>query len=294
MNNKIIITGGSGFIGRALSSGLITAGFEPVIVSRRASGEGAHSWEELPAVVNGAAGIINLAGENIASGLWTKSRMRRIRESRVRAGSAVAEAVRNCAEKPGFLIQASACGYYGNSGPETVDEQSPAGKTFLAEVCTEWENSTAETEAQGLRRCIARFGIVLGHGGFLEKYVLPFKFFLGGPFGSGNQYISWVHIDDVVSALVKMASDENMKGAYNVTAPEPVTNNELAAVTAKAMNRPCFFRVPAFALRLAAGRMADELFLGGQRAVPSVLLKNGFQFRCNYLKDAESRIFRFE
>lgn len=284
MNNNVIITGGTGFIGKMLSASLSDAGFTPVIISR--SQEGARQWGELGRLVGGAAGIVNLAGENIASGLWTKKRMQRIKDSRISAGTRVLAALQSCGEKPGFLIQASAAGFYGNSGDKVVDENSLPGSIFLSNVCEEWEASTKQAEALGIRRCVARFGIVLGPGGFLSKYTLPFKFFLGGPFGDGGQYVSWVHIEDAIRAVVKMAQDNRMKGAYNVTAPAPVTNNEFACITAKAMRRPCFLRLPAFVLRAAAGKMADELFLGGQRVMPDRLVKDGFVFNYNNCEDA--------
>lgn len=289
MNNNVVITGGTEFIGGMFSAALSSGGFTPVIISR--SQKGARQWEELGRILDGAAGIVNLAGENIASGLWTKERMKRIKESRINAGKRILAAIRGCAEKPGFLIQASAAGYYGNSGDDAVDESSPQGDTFLSEVCEAWEASTKQVEDIGVRRCVARFGIVLGQGGFLSKYTLPFKFFLGGPYGDGRQYVSWVHIDDAVRVLMKMAGDSAMNGIYNVTAPEPVTNNEFARVTAAAMRRTCFFRVPAFMLKAAAGRMAEELFLGGQRAVPERLLKRFFDFNFKNAGDAVDAVF---
>lgn len=291
---RVVITGGSGLIGRALARELGGAGHDVVILTRdpgtvgalpagvRAApwdGKTSAGWVSLFDGQEGGTVIVHLAGESIASGRWTGDKKRRIRDSRVGSGHAVLQAIREAAVKPRALLQGSAVGYYGPRGDEVVREDAAPGDDFLAEVCKDWESSTADAEALGVRRAILRTGVVLAReGGALPKMALPFKMMAGGPLGSGRQWLPWIHLADEVGALRFLIEREDAKGPFNLTAPNPVTNRDLARILAGVLHRPGFLPAPGFALRLALGEMADML-LNGQRAVPSRLLELGYTFR---------------
>lgn len=288
---RTIVTGGSGLLGRALVSELARAGEEVIVLSRtpervrglpasaravRWDGRTARGWAEW---ANGARAVVNLAGENLASGRWTPERRRRIRESRVQAGDAVVEAVRQTAAKPAVVIQASAVGYYGPRGDERVDETAPPGGDFLADVCVAWEASTAAVEELGVRRAVLRTGVVLSRaGGALPRLLLPFRLFAGGPLGSGRQWYPWIAVADEIAAIRFLLEQPAAAGAFNLTAPEPVTNAELARAIGRALGRPALLPTPAVALRLLLGDMATVV-LDGQRAVPRRLEELGFTWR---------------
>ena len=294
----VIITGGTGLIGRALGAALAAHGSEVVLLSRDPSrhrglpgGLRVLQWDARSAagwvqVADGAEAIINLAGENLAAGPWTSERMRRIRESRLLAGRAVVEAVQAASRKPAVVVQASAVGYYGPAADALLDESSPPGSDFLARVCQDWEASTAAVEDWGVRRVVVRFGLVLSRrGGVLPKLLLPHRLYVGGPLGSGRQWLSWVHLADAVAALQFLLERASCRGAYNVTAPEPVTNATFNAVVGRLLRRPFLVPVPALLIRLALGRLADVL-LTGQRVAPRRLLESGFTFRFPSLEGA--------
>jgi uncharacterized protein (TIGR01777 family) len=290
---RIVITGGSGLIGGALARELGGAGHDVVVLTRDPGKVGAlpagvraapwdgktpAGWGSLLAGnAEGGTAIVHLAGESIASGRWTDDKKRRIRDSRVDSGHAVLQAIREAAVKPRVLLQGSAVGYYGPRGDEVIREDAAPGKDFLAEVCKEWEASTAE--ALGVRRAILRTGVVLAReGGALPKMALPFKMMAGGPLGSGRQWLPWIHLADEVGAIRFLIEREDARGPFNLTAPSPVTNRDLTRLLAGALHRPGFLPAPGFALRLALGEMADML-LNGQRVVPSRLLELGYAFR---------------
>ncbi len=294
---KAIILGGTGFIGRLLAVTLLNSGHQVVVVGRtpiRAARRFvAHANERLHfagwdgrtsagwgAELESAEAVINLAGENIAARRWSPDQKKRILESRVQAGEAVCQAFREAAVRPAVLLQASAIGYYGLRTDEVLTEDTPPmGGSFLAETAAAWENSTAEVASQGVRRVLLRTGVVLGRGGgALSKMTTPFKFFIGGPLGSGAQWVSWIHIRDEVGAIIHLLETDSAHGAYNLTAPEPVTMKQLAKAIGKAMNRPSLFPAPTCALRMALGRMADELLLSGQRVSCKRLLESGYVF----------------
>lgn len=295
---RILITGGSGLIGRALTADLAAAGYEVVVLSRspervtglpdgaRAAGwdaETADGWDDL---LDGALGLVHLAGEPVAGGPWTARRKRSIRESRVRSSHAVLEAVRRTQSKPRFLLQGSAVGYYGDRGAEVVVEDAPPGEGFLADVAVEWEAATAAVEELGVRRCVLRTGVVLtAEGGALPRMALPFKLFVGGPLGSGRQYVPWIHLDDEVAAIRFLAETAAASGPFNLTAPEPVTNREFSRQLAAVLGRPNLFRAPKLALHAVLGEMATVL-LEGQRAVPAALEALGFRFRHRDVRSA--------
>jgi uncharacterized protein len=288
---RVIITGGSGLIGRGLARELGGAGHDVVVLTRdpdragglpagvravRWDGKTALGWGSL---LDGEAAIVHLAGESVAEGRWTAEKKRRIRDSRVVSGAAVMDAIRAAAVKPRVLIQASAVGYYGPRGDEVIPEDTPPGRDFLASVCQEWEASTAEAEALGVRRPVVRTGIVLARdGGALPAMSLPFKLMIGGPLGDGRQWFPWIHLDDEIGALRFLLERDDARGAFNLSAPNPVTNRALTRALAAALGRPGFLPAPAFALRLAVGEMAESL-LHGQRAVPSRLAELGYAFR---------------
>jgi uncharacterized protein (TIGR01777 family) len=288
---RVIVTGGSGLIGRALVPRLTAEDHEVIVLSRnpqrvkglpegaRAEGWDGRSTQGWGPLVDGDTAVINLAGENIASGRWTESRKKRILESRVDAGRAVTEALTRSKKTPKVLLQASAVGYYGPTGDREVTESSPAGEDFLALVCLAWEGATRAVEDAGIRRIVLRTGVVLSsEGGALPKMSLPFRFFAGGPAGGGDQYVPWIHIQDEVEAILILLQQEELSGPFNLTAPDPVTNAQLGKQLGAVLHRPSLLPAPAFALRAVLGEMADVL-LTGQRALPRRLQEAGFTFR---------------
>ncbi len=291
---RAIISGGTGFIGRALVAELMENDWEIVILSRSparvadAFGAGVIGmpWENGWASLLGPdTVVVNLAGENIA-GRWSAGKKKRILGSRVVAGRDLVRAVKETGLVPRALIQASAVGYYGPCGNTPVDEYAPSGTGFLAEVCRQWEASTAVLESAGMRRCTIRTGMVLGHGGALKRMLPPFRFYMGGPPGSGLQGVSWIHLADQVKAIRFLMENESTSGPYNLTAPAPMNFRKFARVLGSVMGRPYKTPVPEFALRLLYGEMADELLLAGQFALPRRLEKAGFQFGFPELGDA--------
>lgn len=299
---RVIVAGGTGLIGRALAEELTAAGHQVVILSRRPEqvrglppgvevagwdGRTAKGWGSL---AEGAGGIVNLAGENLAQGRWNAERKEALRQSRLQAGQAIVDAVEAAQKKPYALIQASGIGYYGPHGDEEITEESPPGNDFLGRLAVEWEASTAAVEAMGVRRAVIRTGVVLSRaGGALPRLMAPFRFFVGGPLGSGRQWVPWIHIADEVRAIRFLLENESTRGPYNLAAPNPLTNRQLARVLGRVLRRPAFFPVPA--LRLLFGEMADVL-LTGQRAVPRRLLAAGFRFRFPEAEAALTNLIR--
>ena len=301
---QIIITGGTGFIGQALATSLSSDGHRVIALTRRSGdvpgldsgvkvvrwdGRTAEGWGHL---ANEADAIVNLAGESIAgTGIiparWSPQRKLRIVESRTNAGQAIVQAVQAASRKPSVVVQASAVGYYGPGDDTEITEDHPAGSDFLANVCVQWEGSTRPVESLGVRRAILRTGLVFSpYGGVLPRLMLPFRLFAGGPLGSGKQWYPWIHLDDQIRAIRFLIESSQAAGAFNLTAPNPLTNQDLSRVLGTVMKRPAFVPAPAFALRLSLGEMAT-LVLDGQRAVPDRLSKLGFQFRC---PDAEGAL----
>lgn len=286
---RVIITGGTGLIGTALSAYLVPMGYEVISLSRSPNraqapagvqlvqwdGKTAVNWGHL---ANGAKAIINLAGSSIAGGRWTADRKHDIINSRANAGKAVVEAIAQASEKPEFLFQASAVGYYGNSGDQIVSEAISAGSDFPASVTQVWEPATAAAEAMGVRRVVGRIGVVLSmDGGALPQMVLPFRLFAGGPVGSGQQWLPWVHIDDLVRAIHFFIEHPQTSGTFNLVAPEPVRNKAFGKVVGSVLKRPSFMPAPAFALKLLFGEMST-LLLDGQRVSADKLQQAGFTF----------------
>jgi uncharacterized protein (TIGR01777 family) len=292
---RVIITGGTGLIGRALIDLLLPDGHDITVLSRnpekaalpagvtvaRWNGVSTDGWGHLVEEVDA---VINLAGESIAGtgavpARWTAERKQRILDSRINATNAVVAAIAEADHKPRVLVQGSAVGYYGARHDDRVlDESAPPGDDFLAQVVIRWEGVSEPVEEMGVRRAIARTGLVLSNqGGSLPPTMTPFKFYAGGPLGDGRQWWPWIHIWDEARALAFLMIEEQASGPFNLTAPNPVTNREFAQTLGKVMGRPAALPAPAFALRLALGEMAT-LLLDGQRAVPKRLLELGFEF----------------
>jgi uncharacterized protein (TIGR01777 family) len=226
-----------------------------------------------------ADAIVNLAGENVGDGRWTAERKRRILESRIKATRALVEAMKSQPNRKRVLVNASAVGFYGVRGEETLDEQGSPGGGFLAEVVRRWEEEAKKAENVA-RVVILRFGVVLAkNGGALGKMLLPFRLGAGGPIGSGNQWMSWVDRDDVIRIILWAIDHDEVRGTYNVTAPEPVRNRDFVKALGKALHRPAFMPAPSFALKLIFGEMADEMLTGGQRVVPARATSEGFVFQ---------------
>jgi hypothetical protein len=298
----VLITGGTGLVGSALSAELARAGYDVTVLTRNPArarhlpervkaeqwdGRTADGWGHL---VNGAAAVVNLAGESIGIPPipWTADRKRRIRASRIDAGHAVAAAVCAASDKPRVLVQSSAIGYYGLHGDEIVAEAAPPGEDYLSSVAVDWEASTAEVETVGVRRAIIRSGVILSRaGGVLPWLSLPFTFFVGGPLGSGRQWMSWIHIADEVGAIRFLIEQESAHGAYNLTAPNPLTNRDFGRVLGRVMKRPALIPVPGVAMKLTLGEMAELLLLGGQRVLPARLVQAGYPFK---FADAQSAL----
>ncbi len=296
---RIIITGGTGMIGRSLCRLLLSANHLVTVLSRNPDevsgmpeglrvekwdGKSTTGWGHL---VDGADAVINLAGAGIADSAWTTKRKQVIRESRIQAGLAVRDAIQAAKNKPKVLIQSSAVGYYGaQNSDEKLTEAAPVGKDFLANVCFDWEMSTASVTSLGVRRPILRTGIVLSkRGGALAKMMLPFKFFAGGPLGNGKQWMPWIHLTDEVRAIRFLLENPDADGPFNLSAPEPVTNKEFSQALGKVLHRPALVPAPALAMQAALGEMST-IVLDGQRAVPQKLQALGFTYTYPTLDEA--------
>jgi len=301
---KILITGSTGLVGRALVSELKRAGHTVCrLVRRGTSGEALRGsegfdvrWDpktgELGAAAVGADAVVNLGGASIAGGRWTAERKKMLRDSRVETTRALVGALAKMAARPRVLVSASAIGYYGNRGDEVLTEASLAGDDFLSAVAKEWELEAAKGEALGIRVVCARFGVILAkEGGALPQMARPFRLGVGGKIGSGQQWMSWVSLEDVVGIVWMVLENGDVRGAVNVVAPEPVRNAEFTAALAKALHRPALFPAPAFALRLMLGEMADALLLSSQRVVPAKLEKLGYKFADTNLPSTLERLF---
>jgi len=290
---RIIITGATGFIGRALCEHMAKRGHEVIALTRSLAkaqgllgepvksvkwdGRSAQGWVSL---ADGAGAIVNLAGENIGSRRWTQATKRAILQSRLNVGRAVVEAVELSTAKPKVIVQASGVGYYGPHGDEILDESSPCGEGFLSDVAHQWEASTKPVEAMDVRRIIIRTGGVLEReGGMLPRLLLPFRLFIGGPLGGGRAWFSWIHRDDEVAAIRFLIENEDVRGVFNLTAPEPLTIRDFCRLLGHVTRRPSWLPVPGFVLRLLFGEMADALLLSGQRVLPKRLQEAGFEFK---------------
>ena len=298
---RIVVAGGSGFVGEPLVRRLIARGDDIAVLSRNPSrvragrgvqwdGKSAGRWT---GEIDAADAVVNLAGENIAEGRWTEERKRRLVASRLDATNAIVTALKQAPRGNRTLINASAIGFYGSDRDVELDEASTKGRGFLADLVEKWEN--AANAAQPLARVVMlRFGVVLAaDGGALPKMLMPFRFGAGGPVGNGRQWMSWVDRDDLLGAIQWALDHENVRGVYNVTAPAPVRNRDFAKMAGRVLHRPSIMPAPALALRLLFGEeMADAILLGGQRVMPRRLQSEGFRFGDGELEPALRKIAR--
>ncbi len=291
---RILITGGTGLIGRQLCKALLAEGHELTVLSRNPAsvpvkcGAGVHTMAALgewhPGKTFDAA--INLAGEPIVDARWTARRKQVLRESRVTLTEELVKHIAAAGRKPAVLLSGSAVGYYGNRGDDAPDEAADAGKDFAAQLCKAWEDAARAAEQVGVRVCLLRTGLVLSdNGGLLGRMLPPFKLGLGARLGDGKQWMSWVHINDYVAMLLRLLHDAQASGPYNMTAPQPATNAEFTAALAKTLRRPALFAAPAPLLKLAMGERAC-LLLEGQKVLPGRMSAAGYRFQFSNLADA--------
>lgn len=283
---RILISGSSGLVGRALCAMLADEGHTVVRLVRNATALSEHSiyWDPGQGILAGDLlssldGVVHLAGESIASGRWTAERKARIRDSRLLGTRLLCERLAASAQPPAFLIAASAIGYYGDRGEEMVAEDGAPGRGFLAELCQDWEGETLRAADAGIRVVNLRLGMVLSReGGALQRMLPPFRLGLGGPLGDGTMWMSWIHLNDLVRAIVHLMDHDTLAGPVNAIAPTPVTNREFTRCLGRMLHRPAFISAPAPVLRLVLGEMADELLLSSFRGVPRRLEASGFTF----------------
>jgi hypothetical protein len=296
----VAISGASGFIGQRLVQRLRASGVRVVRLVRQGGDvdRDAIAWDPAGSTIDatrleGIDAVVHLAGESIAGGRWTEARKAAIRDSRVRGTSLLARALSTLARKPKVFVSASAIGIYGDRGDAVLDEDSAPGEGFLAELGQAWEAAADTARQAGIRTVHPRIGVVLDpSGGALAKMLLPFKLGLGGRLGSGDQFMSWIALDDAVRALAFMIEHDALVGPVNLTAPQPVTNREFTRALAHALRRPAALPVPGWALHLAVGELADAALLGGARVLPSRLVQAGFAFEHPELSALLARILR--
>jgi uncharacterized protein len=282
--SKIAISGASGLVGSALTHALEAQGQTVIRLVRRPPRDaGEVAWDprreqlDLPGL-DGVDAVVNLAGENLFR-LWTPNAKTRIRASRVIGTGALARALASLPNKPRVMLSGSAVGFYGSRGDEPLDETSPPGDDFLASVCKEWEAATSPASDAGIRVVMSRTGLVLTpRGGALAKMLLPFRLGLGARFGSGNQWMSWISLSDMINALIHLIRNDALSGPVNLVSPNPVTNREFTRTLGYVLGRPTLFVVPRFAAELVFGEMGDSTILASQRARPKRLLESGFEF----------------
>lgn len=291
---KILISGASGLVGSALIPKLKESGHQILTLSRKASDNaGEVNWDPLKEIedinkLEGVETVIHLAGESVGDSRWTEEKKHKIRDSRVIGTKILCDALLKLEEQPKTFISASAVGIYGNRDNEIITEESTHGTDFLAKVGLEWEAASNPLKGNGVRVVYTRIGIVLSKkGGALEKMLLPFKLGLGGKLGSGNQYMSWIAIDDVVNAIEFIISNDSLSEAINLTAPKPVTNKEFTKTLGEVLSRPAIIPVPAFALKIAFGEFAEIALLAGQQVIPKKLQDAGYKF---LFEDIESAL----
>jgi len=299
---RILLSGASGFIGSALVARLAGEGHELVRLVRAdpRPGEPEIGWDPAAgrldvASLEGFDAVVHLAGESIAEGRWTKAKKARIRDSRVRGTELLARTLARLSDRPDVLVSASAIGFYGDRGDQELDEQSPRGNGFVAEVCRQWEGASRMAGEAGVRVVQLRTGLVLSPtGGALAKMLPAFRLGLGGPLAGGRQYVSWITLDDLVDVVRHVLATDRLQGPVNAVAPQPVTNRQFARALGRALRRPARVPVPRFALRAMLGEMADELLLASIRVLPRRLLDTGFSFGDADLPGALARLLAAE
>jgi len=297
---RILVIGASGFIGRALIKELHQAEHQVIAVSRNKNNAETTLGRKTKIVewdgysrtgfarhLGGVDAVVNLAGDNIASGRWTKTKKKKIISSRVSTGRLIAEYISSSPDKPSVFIQGSAIGYYGSPVNEPADETGKPGKGFMPQLVQEWESSISSLEDIIPRVIFLRTGLVLGSdGGILQKMLLPFKFYFGSVIGPGKQFMSWIHIRDEVRAIRYLIENENCHGAYNLTAPHPVNMETFMKCTGTILKKPVWLKVPAIILKIVLGKMAEETILASQNIKPGRLTADGFKFEFEQLEPA--------
>ncbi len=300
---RVVIAGGSGLIGRELTSSLITADDEVIVLSRNPQkvkglpagaitvewdGKSLQDWGQY---IENSDAIVNLTGENLSGegffpSRWTEERKLRLVDSRVNSGKVLTKAIEAAFHRPSVFVQASGVGFYGTQQDKQLTEADESGHDFSANLCLEWESSSQPVEALGVRRVVVRNGVVLSTiGGALPLILLPYRLFVGGPLGNGHQVYSWIHIADEIAAIQFLLCNNQAKGVFNLTSPNPLTNNEFGKTIAKVMKRPHYFPIPGFAMRLAFGEVAS-MVLEGQKVIPQKLLEAGYEFKFPSLEEA--------
>jgi uncharacterized protein (TIGR01777 family) len=288
----IVIAGGSGFLGRKLVKRLEGDGHSVTILTRRPKGPAEVGWNpdgspgELARHLDGKGAVINLAGESLADKRWSEARKAALRDSRILSTRSLVRAVAECGRPPQVFVNASAVGYYGPHGDEPITESSPPGSDFLARLCVEWEEEARFVESPSTRLVLVRTGLALAkEGGALAKLLLPFKLGLGATVGSGKQFMPWIHADDWTAMMAWFVQDERAMGAFNATAPAPVTNREFTQTLGRVLGRPAILHAPGFVLQTALGEMA-AMILNGQRVLPANAEHLGFRFSHRTLEAA--------
>jgi hypothetical protein len=302
---RVVIAGGSGFLGRPLAEHFLARGHDVATLTRGAAGPApagagrsvtwapdGHAAGAWVAAIDGADVVINMAGAGIADKRWTAARKEELRSSRILSTRSLVAAIRAAQRRPGIFIQSSAVGYYGTPNGEPRDESFPPGSDFLATLAVDWEAEGRAAEALGCRVVLVRTGVVLARdGGALKKMRLPFLFFVGGPMGNGRQYLSWIHRDDWLAMVEWLIGTPAATGAFNATAPNPSTSREFSRALGRALHRPSWIPVPGFALRMLVGEAADVVLLRGQRAVPNRALEMGFTFKYSDVNQALREVY---
>ncbi len=300
---NVLITGGTGFIGQQLVKRLTSAGHHCDVLTRQSADRVAELFPEEHSLVSAIhtlvdlpvnkhyRAVINLAGEPIADKRWSDQRKLTLRDSRVALTEQLIAAIQQWDIKPEVMISGSAIGYYGNQGDVPCIESTPPRMEFTHELCRDWERAARQCEAMNVRCCLVRTGLVVGPGGgFLDRLITPFRLGLGAKLGSGKQWMSWIHMADMIEILMYLLETESASGVYNATAPNPVTNKDFTRLLADALNKPALFTIPSLLLNLALGEMA-VLLLGGQRVLPEKLKQEGFQFQYPTLRESLQAVF---
>jgi hypothetical protein len=295
---KILITGGTGFIGSALTRSLTGQGYDVTVLSRnpdaveKTCGTGIKALNSLDQLKpeDTYQVIINLAGAPIFDARWTDARKQVIRDSRINLTKQLVACIARMTVKPELLISGSAIGYYGDQGDTLLTEHATVRNDFSQQLCADWENEAKKAGQFGVRVCLIRTGLVLGEGGgFVQRMLMPFKWGMGGRLGDGRQWMSWIHRQDWIAIALKMITDVSMQGAYNATAPNPVTNSQFTRTLAHCLKRPALLPVPACLLKMVLGEMSG-LVLGSQRVLPERLLAEGFKFHYTDLSSALTQV----
>ncbi len=306
MGGKIVISGATGFIGQTLSELLLKNGYTVIALSRNPKSHEQLNREGIRMVqwdsehldgwadeIDGATAVINLAGENLSSGLWTEKRKKKLYESRIHITKALVAAVEQAGNKPEVMIQASAIGYYGNRGDEILDEETDSGNGFLADLCRDWEGTALKVKDYGVRLVRVRFGLVLGAGGpLMRRLTLPYRFFMGLHFGRRNQWVSWIHRQDVIHAILFAIENDFVHGPVNVTSPEPVILYSFMKELGRIMNRPSWLYIPPAPVKLLLGEMARQTLFSSQRVIPHRLQEWNYEYRYEKLNEALQEVLK--